>query len=122
MLAVRSVSSLAPEASLLFPLQGEAPSFACSVVVPFFNEATGAFRFLEELAAVVESLSDPAEVLLIDDGSTDGTTQVLEGYVCRHPNFRLIRQPHNQGQAAALLRGMQLAAAPVIITLDGDGQ
>jgi len=92
------------------------------VVVPFFNEEIGAPRFVDELKRAVEGLAGEVEVLLVDDGSSDGTAAVLEQKIAGWEGWRVLRQPRNTGQAAALLHGMQSAAAPLIVTLDGDGQ
>ena len=94
----------------------------CAVVIPFYNEVEGTPAFLEELAGVLQFQDRVVEVLLVDDGSTDGTTAVLEGAAQAHAGWRVVRQPANQGQAAALYRGMRLASAQVVVTLDGDGQ
>jgi dolichol-phosphate mannosyltransferase len=97
-------------------------AFAFSVVVPFFNEANGAAVFLRELSSALSDRTDAVEVLLVDDGSTDHTPSILQKMATERPGWRVVRQSRNQGQAAALYRGMRLAGAPVIVTLDGDGQ
>jgi glycosyltransferase involved in cell wall biosynthesis len=120
--AVHSASGPQPDVFYSSPTAEAPPPLACTIVVPFFNEASGAPRFVKELAEALGKLSVRPEVLLIDDGSTDATAQVLEQQVLARPSWRLVRQPRNMGQAAALLRGMRLAASPMIVTLDGDGQ
>ncbi|MDB6168209.1 MAG: dolichol-phosphate mannosyltransferase [Verrucomicrobia bacterium] len=95
---------------------------ACTLVIPFFNEVEGTPAFLEELATALSSQPAVAEVILVDDGSTDGTREVLERAAATRPGWRVVVQAKNQGQAAALYRGMRLASSPVIVTMDGDGQ
>jgi glycosyltransferase involved in cell wall biosynthesis len=88
---------------------------AClSVVVPCYNER-------DTVAAVVAHvLASPwtAEVIIVDDGSTDGTHQVLEGI--SDPRLRVLLQPTNQGKGAALRRGFSEATAPLVIVQDAD--
>lgn len=96
--------------------------FAFSVIVPFFNEANGVATFLGELSAALSQQAAPVEVLLVDDGSWDATPVILKQMAAQRPGWRLVEQSPNDGQAAALYRGMRMASAPVIVTLDGDGQ
>jgi dolichol-phosphate mannosyltransferase len=112
--------------SSIFPTQTDqagAPGvYFFSVVIPFFNEANGVEVFLQELAAALGRQPGDADVVLVDDGSTDETAMILERVASGHLGWRVVRQSRNQGQAAAMYRGMRLAGAPVIVTLDGDGQ
>jgi dolichol-phosphate mannosyltransferase len=105
-----------------FHCSDRAQIFAFSVVVPFFNEAEGAEAFLQELCGALACLKGGVELVLIDDGSTDETALILMRIALGAPACRVLRQKSNQGQAAALYRGVRLASAPVIVTLDGDGQ
>jgi glycosyltransferase involved in cell wall biosynthesis len=88
---------------------------AClSVVIPCYNES-------DTVAAVMaQVLASPwtAEVIIVDDGSTDGTRQVLEGI--SDPRVRVLLQPTNQGKGAALRRGFSEATAPLVIVQDAD--
>jgi glycosyltransferase involved in cell wall biosynthesis len=94
---------------------------ALSLVIPLHNEA-GNIRPL--VAACVEVLSargQEFEIILVDDGSTDATATECTEAVNRWPACRLLSLPH-QGQAAALLAGLQAARGGLLLTLDGDGQ
>lgn len=93
-----------------------------SVVIPFFNEGRNAPGLLAELQSVEETARAAWEYVLVDDGGTDGTGEVLSRWAENNPRCRLIRMPGNRGQAAALYAGLLQARAPFIITLDGDGQ
>lgn len=106
------------------PAERPAPPgrFVFSVVIPFYNEANGVTFFLEEFATALSQQSGSAEVLLVDDGSSDGTTAILLKTAAERSGWRVVEQRPNQGQAAALYRGILLASAPVVVTLDGDGQ
>jgi dolichol-phosphate mannosyltransferase len=95
---------------------------AYSVVIPFYNEEASAGTLLADLEAVVAGIGASFEVLLVDDGSVDTTHDVLSRVAAAWPQCRVFRFAVNQGQAAALYFGMRLARAPVLITLDGDGQ
>lgn len=95
---------------------------AYSVVVPFYNEAACAADLIAELNRALGALGQPYEILMMDDGSTDATPQILGGIEAVTPACRHIRLLPNRGQAAALYQGLQLATGAVIVTLDGDGQ
>lgn len=115
-LALRLVNALMPIASDVSNL----PEF--SVVVPFYNEAANAGSLLGEILSVMRSLGRSFEVVMMDDGSSDTTPQVLSEIATRHPECRHVRLVPNRGQASAVYHGLHLAAGALIITLDGDGQ
>ena len=92
-----------------------------SVVVPVYNEEEN----IEPLAAELNALAGAVpglEVLLVDDGSTDGTWARIEGCRRKFPAVRGIRCPRNRGQSSALLVGLQSATGDVLVTMDGDMQ
>lgn len=92
-----------------------------SVVVPVKNEALNILPLVEEIERACASLS-PFEVIYVDDGSTDDTAgQVLAARATR-PWLRLLRHEVSCGQSAAVRTGVHAARAPIIATLDGDGQ
>ena len=98
----------------------DAPSFA--VIVPFFNEEQNVRAVCLELGKVMrENLAD-CEAIFIDDGSADATGAILDNLASTWPEFRVYHLEQNQGQAAALLSGFGRTEAPIIITMDGDGQ
>src|SRR5260370_23173595 len=101
---------------------GPCPQPAYSVVIPFYNEAANAAGLPAGVNAALISLSAPYEVLMVDDGSADECAEILTGVAAAQPQCKLIRLSPNGGQAAALYRGLKAATAPLIITLDGDGQ
>jgi dolichol-phosphate mannosyltransferase len=98
------------------------PALGYSVVIPLFNEAEIADAMLSELNSVLKNLSSRYEIIAVDDGSTDSTLNVLTNFASRVPECRVLRLRKNQGQGAALHLGLKSAKAPVIITMDGDGQ
>lgn len=98
----------------------ETPSIA--VVVPFFNEAANLEAVCGELRDVLTKELSDVEVALIDDGSSDGTGAKLEAIARGWPEARVFRLRENKGQSAALLFGFSKTTAPIIVTMDGDGQ
>ncbi len=90
------------------------PCGKLSVVVPFFNEKECAAAVLREILEVLPE----AEILAVDDGSTDGTAARIESIL----GVRLIKLPGRCGQSAALYRGLLEAQGEVIAMMDGDGQ
>lgn len=92
-----------------------------SVVVPLLNEAENIERLIE---GICRTLTDFVrfEILLVDDGSTDGTSEICLLAAKNDTRLRVLRHPRSSGQSAAIHSGVQAAKAPVIATLDGDGQ
>src|SRR5215472_16040617 len=93
-----------------------------SIVVAFYNEESNAAPLIREIRAVTATWSDPYEVILIDDGSTDYTAAAIRNELLRWSEARLLQLCENNGQAAALYLGMRAARGDYIILLDGDGQ
>ncbi len=93
-----------------------------SVVVPFFNESASAAALLSEIAEVMQQMAAAYEIITVNDGSTDATRAILADYATHHRECRLVDLATNRGQAVALFAGLQVARAPIVITMDGDGQ
>ena len=93
-----------------------------SVVVPLYNEASNVAPLHEELTAVLRGLGRPYELILVDDGSTDGTFEALAALHGRDPRVVVIRFRRNFGQTAAFAAGFDRARGRIIVTLDGDLQ
>jgi glycosyltransferase involved in cell wall biosynthesis len=91
-----------------------------SVVIPCYNEASALGGALE---GVMDSVPDGEvwEVLVVDDGSTDGTGQVLSDAAARHTRLRVISHDVNRGYGAALKTGFARARGDFLATLDADG-
>lgn len=91
-----------------------------SVVIPAHNERQSLPRLVVELA---ESLSAwPHEIILVDDGSTDGTWAEIVAISHSAPHVRGIRFTRNFGQQAALIAGLRAAVGEAVVTMDADGQ
>lgn len=93
-----------------------------SVVVPVKNEYENIIPLAREIDGALTGMADEYETIWIDDGSTDGSGSILERLERDNPRHRVIRLPRNLGQSAATWIGFRCCRAPVIVTLDGDGQ
>ena len=94
---------------------------AVSVVVPVRNEADNVAPLAAEIAAALAG-HWTFEVIFVNDGSTDGTEAALSRVAAEKPWLRQIRHAASCGQSAAVRTGVAAARAPVVATLDGDGQ
>lgn len=90
-----------------------------SIVIPVYNERDGLPPTLKRLAALWSSLPSGSEVILVDDGSRDGTGEMLEESL--PDGFRLFRHPRNRGYGAALKTGISEAVNEIIAIADADG-
>jgi glycosyltransferase involved in cell wall biosynthesis len=88
-----------------------------TVVIPALNEARAIGPILEQIQSVVADADLEAEIIVVDDGSTDSTADE----VTEHQGVRLIKHTHNRGYGAALKTGIRQAQHNTIIILDADG-
>ena len=91
-------------------------------MIPLYNEEQNVAPLLAELSAILASMPVPHEVVLIDDGSTDGTFEALRRIQKSHQHVRVIRFARNFGQTAAFAAGFAYARGQFIVTFDGDLQ
>ena len=94
---------------------------AVSVVVPVRNEADNVRLLTDEIAAALNGRWN-FELIYVNDGSSDGTEAALNALKAERPWLRQVRHDVSCGQSAAVRSGVKAARAPVIATLDGDGQ
>ncbi len=92
-----------------------------SVVIPALNEAGNIGRLVEETYAAIPR-DRLAEVIVIDDGSEDATGDEIKALIARYPTLRYLQHGTRSGQSAAIRTGVLAASAPIIATMDGDGQ
>jgi len=95
---------------------------AVSVVIPLYNEALNLEDLHRELTAALEGLGRPYEIILVDDGSTDGGLARLAAIESRDRRVRVLALRRNFGQTAAFSAGFDHALGEVVVTSDGDLQ
>ena len=86
-----------------------------SVVMPVFNERAT----IEEIVGRVLAVPMRTELIVVDDGSTDGTREILRDLAAKHP-IKLILQPKNAGKGAALRRGFEEVTGDLVVIQDAD--
>lgn len=97
-------------------------SLPLSVVIPIFNEVENARPLVEHLQSCLEPLRTEYEVILVDDGSRDGTAALLDELAAADRRLKVIHFARNFGQTAAMAAGFEASRGEVIVTLDGDRQ
>ncbi len=97
-------------------------SLDLTLILPVYNERESIPLLYEKLRAVLDSLDMTWEMIFIDDGSTDGSTEVLCALQAKDPGVVVAIQRRNFGKSAALAAGFFLARGDVIVTLDADLQ
>src|SRR5437764_14476426 len=95
---------------------------ALSLVVPVYNERESLAALHAEIAAVAGARDLAAEMIFVDDGSTDGSWDVVRELAAHDPRVRGLRFRRNFGKAAALQAGFREARGPRAMTLDADLQ
>lgn len=93
-----------------------------SLVIPFYNEAGNILPLVGTSVEVLDALRADYEIILVNDGSTDGTADEIAACIARWPQCRALHQPRNLGQATALLDGLRSARGAILLAMDGDGQ
>ncbi|MCB1477555.1 MAG: glycosyltransferase [Tepidamorphaceae bacterium] len=91
-----------------------------SVVVPARNEAENLPLLIDEIRTAFEGRN--VEIIVVDDGSTDATADVIAGIAAQDPGVRMVRHARSCGQSAALWSGVRAARGAIVGSLDGDGQ
>lgn len=94
---------------------------AISCIVPALNEHDSLTQLLPRLAQTLGALSSTWEIILVDDGSTDETPQLMAGY-SRMPGFRYLRLSRNFGKEAAISAGLTASTGDVVLCMDADLQ
>ena len=93
-----------------------------SVVVPIYNEVESVERLWQAIEPVMAGIGKPWEVILVDDGSRDGTREILRRLAADHPQLRVILFRANFGQSAAMAAGFAATRGEIVIAMDGDLQ
>ena len=95
---------------------------ALSIVIPIFNEVETLPYLLDQIEQGVSAYPDIYEIICVDDGSTDGSVELLRELASRHERLRAIILRRNYGQTAAMAAGFEHAQGHTIVTMDGDLQ
>jgi glycosyltransferase involved in cell wall biosynthesis len=93
-----------------------------SVILPVFNERDNLEEMQARLGEVLKSMGREYEIVYVDDGSTDGSWDVLKKLAEQHAGVRVIRLRKNFGQTPALAAGFAYSRHPIVVTLDADLQ
>lgn len=91
-----------------------------SVVVPCYNEEQRLPRTIEQIERYLDERGDSYELILVDDGSKDGTRRVMDEAVSRHGSVRIVAMPANRGKGRALAEGVKVSGGDTVLVTDAD--
>ena len=97
-----------------------APPPALAIIIPAYNEERRLPPTLEKISAWLRGKPLPAEILVVDDGSTDATARVVADFAPRLPGLRLVSNGRNYGKGYSVRHGMLQARAPIALFTDAD--
>jgi glycosyltransferase involved in cell wall biosynthesis len=93
-----------------------------TVSMPAYNEAENIAAMVQDVIQVMDTLADDYEVIVVDDGSRDGTGEVVKSLERRYPQVRLVQHEVNQGYGAAVFSGLVSAKKELVFFTDSDRQ
>jgi len=93
-----------------------------SVIIPVFNEENGINEALQDIIAELDCLSMPAEIIVINDGSVDGSGKVLSGWTSKEPRVKILHHERNLGKGSAVRTGLSAASLEWVLLIDADLQ
>src|SRR5499426_2802429 len=96
--------------------------YGVSVFFPAFNDEDSIARLIHLALEVAPRITNDYEVIVVNDGSKDGTAAVLNDLASREPRLRVIHHPRNRGYGGALRSGFTAATKDLVFYTDGDGQ
>ena len=102
-------------------MAGRRPA-SLSLVIPVFNERDSLEALRDECVRALEGLGTPWEMILVDDGSTDGSDALLDRLAAADARLRVLHFGANAGQSAAFFAGFRAARGEVVVTMDADLQ
>ncbi len=101
---------------------GQEVAMRNSIIVPVYNELESIPLLIEQITMVMDGLAGDSELILVDDGSTDGSSELLEQLALADERLVVVRFRKNYGQTAAMQAGFEVARGDYLVTLDGDLQ
>jgi glycosyltransferase involved in cell wall biosynthesis len=113
----RSKAELLKEYSVLYFRNGSSENSQVSVIIPAKNEAQGIGAIIEKVRRVLDGTGRSHEIIVVDDGSTDGTAEKAD-----EAGATVLCHPYNIGNGAAIKTGIRYARGGAIVMLDADGQ
>ncbi len=93
-----------------------------SIIVPIYNEVENIPLLVERIGAVMQQLDGPSELILVDDGSQDGSSELLDQLATQDERLQVVHFRRNYGQTAAMQAGIEQAQGEYLVMLDGDLQ
>src|SRR5690606_16360728 len=93
-----------------------------SCVIPSFNESANLDVLLPALVAVLNPLVSDYEIIVVDDGSTDGTAAAMQAWIEKYPRLVYLQLSRNFGKEAALTAGLEASCGQVVVCMDADLQ
>ena len=93
-----------------------------SVVIPFYNEELSIEKLLGAVVNIMKDLNEPYEIIAVNDGSSDGTCEILDKIHEKNHAVIPVHFPSNKGQTASLAEGFRRTAGCIVISMDGDLQ
>jgi len=103
-------------------MSGVAPSMEISAVLPAYNEEANLEEVVERTSRALATWARVSEIIVVDDGSQDGSAALLERLKAAYPTLRVVRHPHNRGYGAAVRSGYLAARFPWVFMMDADNQ
>lgn len=93
-----------------------------SLTVPVYNEKEALLPLFEKVSKVMDAHGQPWEIIFVNDGSHDGSAELLDKLAAANPQVKVVHFRRNFGQTAAMMAGFDFASGETIIPMDGDGQ
>lgn len=94
--------------------------FQYTIIIPAYNEEERIVPTLDQIVAYIEEKKWSAEIIVVDDGSTDATALIVSGYALRNPSVRVVESPAHRGKGHSVRIGVMNAAGGVILVTDAD--
>lgn len=120
--AVQPIGGVRPRRRSSPPPHASTEPVNLSIVIPVYNERESLRTLCERLDRVLDTIDGESEIILVDDGSVDGTSEELRRLVPEFRRLRAIELRRNFGQTAALAAGFDSARGFAVVTMDGDLQ